>query len=266
MNMRKHTLENLLRFDREKLYGRDHEIAILKQKFERCKRKKQIVVIQGEGGSGKTVLVTQSLEPLVHRHAGFFLGGKFSIQQGNKPYGALLQIIQRLTNALLVHKFQPNSNKWQFSFEEIVEALQTLLTDDCIDILTRTFPDLTELLVANEKRHLYFSDPNKAPRLDYTKSKQRLNHSFRSFVRILTDFGRVVFLLDDLQWADMASLDLVQSIVADADLKDVLIIGCLRPEGLLESSPFSRFRASVFPRCRGNLRDQSPPSKRNQKL
>ncbi|CAB9499314.1 Transcriptional regulator [Seminavis robusta] len=257
---------NTLRFSETTLYGRDTELAQLKDVFGRAKitpaytsthfsatsnnnKRRQLVTLSGPAGAGKSALV-HNLKPTILREAGFYLGGKFD-QLGDEPYSAFTMACRELCDSLLAHKENPDraGNKWQFSFEEMQATLQRELggnngssgSDDGgpedaneLQVLTTVFPDLTQILWSEDAAGAYlfdspgssdFFDDNddnsirrrktKRASIGYMEAKNRFNFAFRKLMRVLCGFGRVVLFLDDTQWADGASLDLIKTLVTD---------------------------------------------------
>ncbi|HEY9298698.1 MAG TPA: AAA family ATPase, partial [Phormidium sp.] len=85
----------------QKLYGREAEIAVLMNAFERVSLgTTEIVLVSGFSGIGKSALVNEIHKPIV-RQRGYFISGKFDQFKRNVPYDSLIQAFQKLMRQLL---------------------------------------------------------------------------------------------------------------------------------------------------------------------
>ena len=220
-----------LSFHTDKIYGRDKEVAQLKESFEKTASiDRQLVLLEGTAGAGKSALAYQ-LRQTVQQKAGFFIGGKFdqSTQvssspggQGDEPYAAVTMACRELCDALLAHKEDPfrEGNKWAFTFEEVQEKLHGELEKDVLQVLTTVFPDLMQILGGN---YLTASNTTGGPELGYNEAKQQFKYAVRRLLRVMCSFGRMVLFLDDCQWADPASLGLLKNLITDCKLNPVAV-------------------------------------------
>ena len=211
-----------LRFSDSVLYGRETHVAFLEEKYRnRNHVNRQLVLVSGEAGVGKSA-VGLKLKAAVVRQAGFFMAGKFDLQQQDEPYAAFTMICQELCDSLVAHKDNPCGckNKWQFTFEEIQTKLRDELLssgdNDELQVLTTVFPDLLRIFGGN-----YLSTGSGGCLIGYHEAQNQFQHAFRRLIRVLGTFGPVVLFLDDLQWADKASLVLIKSLMTDCQTKDV---------------------------------------------
>ena len=196
---------NRLRFDEEKLYGRDADLSKLEEMFVAAEaghdkhKRRQLTVIVGEAGAGKSSLA-DSLNSRVLRGAGFFLKGKVDQPVGEEeeqePYAAFTMICRNLCDVLLAHRENPNQagNKWQFAFEDVQTKLRQELgdgSDDAIKVLTSVFPDLTQLFGGN-----FLTQEPMSANIDIGN---QFTLAFCHLMRALSEFGRIVLVMDDLQ-------------------------------------------------------------------
>ena len=161
----------------------------------------------------------------------------------DEPYAAVTMACRDLCDALLAHKEDEilkqqqqiegnaengnaasvsnthgNSNSgsvanFPFTFEEFQRKLQTELEPAVVYVLTTVFPDLTQILGRN-----FLSDDlssSGGSDIGYNEAQQQFKYAIRRFLRVLCSFGRVVLFLDDCQWADAASLDLLKNLITD---------------------------------------------------
>jgi len=204
------------RYDRlvvpKTLYGREGDIETLLAAFERVRRGAvETIVVTGAAGIGKTALLNAVCEPIT-RQRGYFVGGKFDQFQNNVPFSAFVRAFSDLVTQLLAEP--PN----------IVAAWKIRLLDalgDGIGAIVEAVPDLARLV----------GDIPKTPELEAAAARNCFNRLFRQFVRLLaTPEHPLVLFLDDLQWADPASLDLLGAIVGGNDGGYLLVLGAYRDD------------------------------------
>jgi len=202
----------------QKLYGREKEIDILAEVFKLvCSEKSAMIMVSGYSGVGKTALIREIYKPVTLKNA-YFISGKFDQFQRNIPYIAVLdafsdlmkQILSESNDSLLV---------WR---KKLLSAL-----DPNARVIIDVIPEL-ELIVEKQ--------PD-VPELEATQAKNRFNYAFQNFIGVFTGSDRpLVIFLDDLQWADMSSLELLQNIMSDQK-KNLLIIGAYRDNEVIISHP-----------------------------
>jgi len=225
-----------LRFDRNKLYGRDEHTAklrdaLLRVKLNRQKRKTDVgattefVLIGGPSGCGKTALAT-SIEDDVERSAtGIYLQGQFEQTAGEEPYKALA-----------------------ISFQDLCWRAEDILGPEGFRLFQA---ETTKNLDALELRFLHGIIPSmdhiaplpeSATNTDYEEfmkskdQKNRLHYGFIKFIRVAcAAFSPLVIFLDDLQWADVSSLDLLKVLISDQVGTNLMVIGCYRSDEINQS-------------------------------
>ncbi|WP_158502098.1 ATP-binding sensor histidine kinase [Vitiosangium sp. GDMCC 1.1324] len=195
----------------EHLYGRERELAQLEAALERVQAgPSETVVVSGPAGIGKSALV-QALRPHLG-HAGWFLSGKFDQLQRNVPYAPWVDAFQGLVHGM---QNEPAHVRymWRRRFQE---ALGTNGR-----VLLGVVPELEQLT----------GEQPPVPELRPAEAESRLHLTFLSFVRALaTPEHPLVLFLDDLQWADPASLKLFQGLASDPDSRHVLLLGTSRTD------------------------------------
>mmetsp|Transcript_8324 Transcript_8324/g.13779 ORF Transcript_8324/g.13779 Transcript_8324/m.13779 type:complete len:1123 (-) Transcript_8324:162-3530(-) len=239
---------NKLKFKEDMLYGRDEEINQLKGVFQRCSssnndddskpaaqesapRSRELVLLAGNAGTGKSALALK-LRNTVRRAGGFYLSGKFDLQQSDEPYAAISAACRGLCQGILAHKEEKN-RRWNFSYEELKEKIDEELGPDG-QILTTVMPTLRQIISDD-----FEDDTSNAS--GYLKTKHRFIFAFRSFMRVICSFGPVVLTLDDLQWSDLASLELMQSLLTDFENKGgIMIVGIYRDDEVNDTHPLSK--------------------------
>lgn len=204
----------------QKIYGRAAERADLIAAFEKAASgRKQLALVGGYSGAGKTALVFDVHIPVTKKR-GIFISGKFEQFQRNIPYLAWRQAFDQFTEQVLTEG-QSGIQHWR-----------TIITGALGD-LTGV---ITSLLPALEKITGPQPEP---PQLPATEVQNRFNYAFRSFVRaICTREHPLVVFLDDFQWADAASLNLLRLVMTEPGLGYLFVIGAFRENEVYEGHPF----------------------------
>ncbi|WP_293133091.1 ATP-binding sensor histidine kinase [Microcoleus sp. bin38.metabat.b11b12b14.051] len=204
----------------QKLYGRTPEVADLMASFERVSfGKTEMVLVSGYSGIGKTSVVSEIRKPIV-RQRGYFITGKFDQFKRDIPYASLTQAFESLMQQLLTK-----------SSDELAIWKQKLLSKlgNNGEIIIDVVPSV-ELIIG--------SQPD-VPQLGPTESQNRFNRLFKEFLKVFAQAEHpLVLFLDDLQWADLASLKLIQELVTDLDSRYFLLIGAYRDNEVNSTHPF----------------------------
>ncbi|MEG4405323.1 AAA family ATPase [Microcoleus sp. MON2_D5] len=203
----------------QKLYGREREVASLLEAFARVSGgTTEMMLVSGYSGIGKSSLVNEVDKPIVGAR-GYFISGKFDQFKRNIPYAALIQAFQGLMRQLLTE----NSAQIAIWKAKILEALGANGS-----IIIEVIPEVEKII-----------DPQPAvPTLGHTESQNRFNRVFQKFIQVFSKPEHpLVIFLDDLQWADSASLKLIQLIMTDPDSKYLLLIGAYRDNEVSATHP-----------------------------
>jgi predicted ATPase/serine phosphatase RsbU (regulator of sigma subunit)/tRNA A-37 threonylcarbamoyl transferase component Bud32 len=229
----------------QKLYGREAEIATLLAAFERVagggagkldklgekqttsqqnqpsdeatvfgsqsnsRTAIEMMLVAGYSGIGKSALVQEIYKPIT-RSRGYFISGKFDQFQRNIPYSAIVNAFTGLLRQLLTET-EAQLEKWR---EKVLTALG-VNGQVIIDII----PEL-ELIVGKQSA---------VPELGATESQNRFKLVFQNFIRAFcTSEHPLVIFLDDLQWADSATLKLIELMMTDRETEHLFLIGSYR--------------------------------------
>ncbi|MEZ4221573.1 MAG: AAA family ATPase [Polyangiaceae bacterium] len=194
----------------QKLYGRERELQELAAAFERIARGSvELLLVAGYAGVGKSVLVNEIHKSLA-RGRGRLLAGKFDQLSRTTPYAPVAHAFRDLTRQLLAETSEQRE-RWASAVLAALGPNAQLMID--------LIPDL-ELLIGPQP-------PVRV--LGPTESQNRFTLVFQNFLRVFTRREHpLVLFLDDLQWADPASLKLLQSLVVDPDGGHLLLIGAYR--------------------------------------
>ncbi|WP_392481088.1 AAA family ATPase [Nostoc sp. C110] len=201
----------------DKLYGRETEIATLIEAFERVsKGATEIMLVTGFSGIGKTAVINEVHKPIVRQH-GYFIKGKFDQFQRNIPLSAFVQAFRDLIWQLLTLN-NAQIQQWK---NQILEAV-----GENGQVIIEVIPELSKII----------GEQPPAPELSGTATRNRFNLSFQKFTQVFTIAEHpLVIFLDDLQWADSASLNLMQLLIADTG--HLLLIGAYRDNEVNPAHP-----------------------------
>ncbi|NCS01078.1 MAG: AAA family ATPase [Microcystis aeruginosa G13-11] len=194
----------------QKLYGREQKINQLLTAFERVSQgTTEIVLISGYSGIGKSALVNEIHKPIT-RQRGQFIKGKFDQLQRNIPYSAIYQAFQDLIRQLLSEP-EIILQTWKKKILEVLGSNGQIIID--------VIPELEKII----------SKQPPAESLGGTESQNRFNLFFKRFLNVFCqkEYPLVIFI-DDLQWADLPSLNLIEQLISDSDIKYFLLLGAYR--------------------------------------
>ncbi|MEG4817312.1 AAA family ATPase [Microcoleus sp. K5-D4] len=203
----------------EKLYGRETEVKTLLEAFDRVSSgTTEMMLVAGFSGIGKTAIVNEVHKPIV-RQRGYFIKGKFDQFNHNIPFSAFVQAFRDLMGQLLSESDERLEN-WQ---TQIFQAL-----GDNGQVIIEVIPEL-ERIIGKQPPALELSG---------TAAQNRFNLLFQNFIKVFTKPEHpLVMFLDDLQWADSASLRLMQLLVTESETGYLLVIGAYRDNEVLAAHP-----------------------------
>ncbi|WP_208341449.1 ATP-binding protein, partial [Aetokthonos hydrillicola] len=204
----------------EKLYGREEEVTQLLTTFERVSQgNSEIMLVSGYSGIGKSALVNEIHKPIL-RQRGYFIRGKFDQLQRDIPYAAITLAFQDLIRQLLTES-EVRLQTWK---QELLAALNPN-AQVIIDII----PELEQII----------GKQLPVEQLGATEAQNRFHLFFQRFIHIFTKKEHpLVIFLDDLQWADLASVKLIELLITDPDSQHLLIIGAYRDNEVDATHPF----------------------------
>jgi len=208
------------------MYGRDFELSSLSAAFSRTiaryatDAKSEVVLVSGMSGTGKTFFVKNGMAEIMSSSSGFYASGKCAQLEQNHPYSCVVDLFTSLCNRVSEEEKEMPSCKIRSGIRQSLQA------DDCF-ILSGLIPKIGEMLDLSTTST---TDSQNNENLHSSGKEQHacVLRSLRRFVRAVASWGTVVLFLDDLQWIDEASLDLIQLLVLDDHLKGFLLIGTYR--------------------------------------
>jgi PAS domain S-box-containing protein len=212
----------------EKLYGREGEIDVLLAAFDRVVTHgtPELVLVSGYSGIGKSSVVNELHKVLVPPR-GLFASGKFDQYKRDIPYATLAQAFQTLIRQILV-KSDTEVQRWRGSLQEAVGPNGQLIFN--------LIPEL-EFIIGKQPP---------AAELPPQDAQNRFQLVFRRF---LGAFARkehpLALFLDDLQWMDAASLELLKYLVTHSEVRHLLLIGAYRDNEVSPSHPLLRTLGAI---------------------
>ncbi|MBD2679041.1 MULTISPECIES: AAA family ATPase [Nostoc] len=221
----------------QKLYGREQEIEALEATFERIfkvdnnsnqkinnsklstsKFHLEMMLVSGYSGIGKSALIKEIYKPITQSR-GYFIYGKFDQYQRNIPYFAVLQAFSDLVKQLLTET-ETQLQAWRDKFIKALGANAQIIID--------VIPEI-ELIIGQQPA---------VTDLSPVESQNRFNLVLQNFIRIFTQPEHpLVIFLDDLQWADTASLKLIQLLMNPSERQCLFLIGTYRDNEVSAAHP-----------------------------
>ncbi|HLO47872.1 MAG TPA: AAA family ATPase, partial [Kamptonema sp.] len=192
----------------DKLYGREGEVENLLEAFDRVTQgATEMMLVAGFSGIGKTAVVNEVHKPIV-RQRGYFIKGKYDQFQRNIPFSAFVQAFRDLMEQLLTES-AVQIHQWR---KKILDAV-----GENGQVIIDVIPELENIIGKQPT----------AVELSGAAAQNRFNLLFPKFTQVFTSKEHpLVMFLDDLQWADSASLKLMQLLMADTG--HLFIIGAYR--------------------------------------
>src|SRR5271165_4551834 len=207
----------------EQLYGRECEIDALLASFDRvvANDAPELVLVSGYSGIGKSSVVNELHKVLVPPR-GLFASGKFDQYKRDIPYATLAQAFQSLVRPLLGQS-EATLGRWRDALSEALGPNGQLIVN--------LVPAL-ELVIGKQPP---------APDLPTQDAQNRFQMVFRRFLGV---FARrehpLALFLDDLQWLDIATLDLLEHLVTHSEVRHLLLVGACRDNEVGPAHPLLR--------------------------
>ena len=210
----------------EKLYGREKELDKLTNYYahieESYEKKSELVVVRGVSGIGKTALINELKRNLALKGV-FTYSSKCDLSKRNKPYSSIIEALQQFISTLLT---EPDHEliKWKKNIQKALGSNGKVVTD--------VIPEL-ELIIGKQKE---LND------LPLKESQTRFNFVFVEFIKAISTKERaLVLFIDDIQWVDVATLNLLKLFTNNSDVESLFIIGSMRNTDQNSSDPLQVF-------------------------
>ncbi|QJD84713.1 AAA family ATPase [Cohnella herbarum] len=202
-----------------RIYGRIHEISLLSQAYHStCLGSAEIVYVSGAPGIGKTSLLEWVFrQEHNHPRPPIFLTCKFEQIAKDSPYHPIIQEFR----GFMRHLLGESSHRVDAWAKKLRSALRSYEA-----VIAAIIPEVRLLL----------GDIPAAWELPPDEAKKRFVYAFRKFVQTLASKEQpLVLFIDDLQWADASSLQLLHALICDPELQYLLFVGAYR-DGEMEST------------------------------
>ena len=206
----------------EKLYGREREISVLFSSLERVvsEAETQLVLVSGYSGIGKSSVVNELHKVLVAPR-GLFAAGKFDQYKRDIPYATLAQALELLIRQVL------GSNEAQIAVWR--EQFSSALGGNA-QLICNLVPEL-ELVIGKQP-----PVPELPPQLAHSRFQSAVRRFLSVFAR---EEHPLALFLDDLQWLDAATLELLEYLLDDAEMRHLLLVGAYRDNEVGPTHPLS---------------------------
>ncbi|SES71222.1 trifunctional serine/threonine-protein kinase/ATP-binding protein/sensor histidine kinase [Stigmatella erecta] len=204
----------------QRVYGRSSQVASLLDAYEGIVTgKRALVLVTGWAGVGKTSVINE-LNPHILASRGRFIGGKCDQLIRGTPFAPFVQAIAALIQQLLAERAE--AGEWARRIHESLGAN--------VAVLAEAVPEV---------QHLLGAQPAPTPLLT-TESRNRLHFVLQRFLQVFAGAGRpLVLFLDDLQWADSATLSFLQGLALSEEFGHLLLVGTYRDHEVSAGHPLS---------------------------
>ena len=212
----------------ERLYGREREVEILLAAFDRvvANGEPELVLVSGYSGIGKSSVVNELHKALVPTRA-LFASGKFDQYKRDIPYATLVQAFQSLVRPLL-GKSDAELASWRDAILDALGLNGRLMVD--------LIPELKFII----------GDQPPVLELELQQAQTRFHRVFRRFVGVFARAEHpLAIFLDDLQWLDAATLDLLEDLLTQADVRHLLLVGAYRDNEVDALHPLARKLSAI---------------------
>ena len=203
----------------QKLYGRENEINELLGYYKNLNQLKSVLVlVAGYSGVGKSALIRHIKYPII-QNQGTFISGKFDQFKKDIPYYAFIEAIQEFIKNLLAES-EDTINAWKQRI--------TFILGDNAGIITEVIPQLSKIIEQQPA----------VPKLQPAEQETRFHMVLLDFIYAFSSStSPLVIFLDDLQWADLPSLNLVKRILENPRQDSIMILGAYRDNEVDKAHP-----------------------------
>mmetsp|Transcript_5696 Transcript_5696/g.13418 ORF Transcript_5696/g.13418 Transcript_5696/m.13418 type:complete len:1146 (+) Transcript_5696:103-3540(+) len=213
--------------------GRENELKELGEIFKYVldkhapnHEKSAVVILEGYSGSGKTELVSNFFLNIKTKNPALcLLTGKFDNLLDAASTDSFSAMFAALTS-LKQHFSEPNGSELKTFQEDLEETL-----GEELKILVQLIPRLGDILGDGDGNDSDDESENTLQPETLENGRNRLRHLFLTFFKTLASETRpVVLFLDDIQWMDDGSTDLLHALLADESQNHLMVIGSVRGE------------------------------------
>ncbi|WP_116133999.1 ATP-binding protein [Tropicimonas sp. IMCC34043] len=211
----------------DRIYGREAQIATATAVFARgLSGKAEVVMLRGRSGAGKSALAEHLRELATASHQATFLSGKYDELQ-RLPYLALLDALREFVLTRI--------GRGAIELEKFLGELRERLGEN-LAVVADFLPELKPLV----------GELSAPPVQDPMERNQRFRIAIQGFFELLSSQSEpVVLFLDDLQWADTGSIDLLEDVLVSAPLENLIVLGAYRDNEVGLTHRVSRLIAAL---------------------
>jgi len=202
----------------QKLYGRENELTKLKELLNgTIKSRIRMLAVSGYSGVGKTAIIEELSQEFFCKGTRF-ISGRFSQFEGNNPYSAIKTAFGMLIKNILLE-----DNKldfWRCCFEKALGSNA--------GILVELIPELEQIIGKQPE----------TGKLEPAEESVRVKSVFISFLKIFSCLdNRLIIFLDDLQWIDQSSINLLKYLLPSDEIENLIVIGLYRENEVKNGHP-----------------------------
>jgi hypothetical protein len=212
----------------ERLYGREREVALLVDAFERVLRsgRQTLGLVSGHSGVGKSSVVNELQRSAVNAH-GLFASGKFESHERDVPFAPIVRAFREMLRSVLLSS-DAELQRWR---ERIMGAL-----GDNAQLIIDLVPEVGRVI-----------GPQKpVVELPPQQAQARFRRVLQRFIAVFASSDHpMVLFVDDLQWVDRATLDLLRSLTTSDESMHLLVVGAYRDNEVGPSHPLAETLSAI---------------------
>jgi predicted ATPase len=171
----------------------------------------------------------------IKKLGGVFVTGTYDMYLRDEPYSGLIDALDELFGQILDTRDEKGGD---VELDNICQQILRVLGPET-ELLTRLIPRLDDII--RDMGGPTTNNPAAGDGNGLQSKSQQLNYTFRNFIHLMCSlFGPLVLLLDDLQWADMKSLEVLDLLITNRDHSNLMIIGTYRSNEVAETHVLSK--------------------------
>eukprot|EP00980_Cylindrotheca_fusiformis_P012095 scaffold2923_cov121-Cylindrotheca_fusiformis.AAC.5 len=214
--------------EEKKEHGPSHDQSMSERSLIQSTLHKELVLISGYSGVGKSSLA-KTLEKETMTTGGIYVEGKFDLNTSDEPYSAFASAFGEMCKRILKRQDRHQSNNKTVKPGDDSSSFGSRLSaalGPTGSLLSNFIPELQDILPPTRRN----SDDSDSERCDFVVIQKRVKYAFQVLMKALNaEFSPIILVLDDLQWADLSSLEVIDFLISDLQNPNALmIIGCYR--------------------------------------
>ncbi len=215
-----------------RLFGRETELARLASAWHATEPHGRVAMVSGYSGAGKSALV-RALHPALSAQGGIFATGKYDQFHRLTPFSGLMAALSELATYWLAEAPEPLAQLRA----QLADALGSNL-----GFLVRMSPAWATLLGPTGIAAAQAG----ASGADGSNVLLRMKQALISLFRVVRERQTPLLLfVDDLQWADLASFELLEAVILEDSCAPVLIVGAYRDNEVDALHPLKQLLARI---------------------